>query len=100
MNITLKIAGEDKTFSVFFIAAKYMRKALQLRQNMNLGNLSAEDLDEISNFIIEVFDNQFTYDELWAGISYDKLIEVLVEDIFFYIMTGQKKPESGTDEKK
>lgn len=100
MNITLKLAGEDKTFSVFFIAAKYMRKSLQIRQSVNLSNLSVEDLDEISNFIVEVFDNQFTYEELWSGISYDEFIEVVVEGIFFYLMTGQKKKDVEDDEKK
>lgn len=100
MNITLNISGEDKTFSVFFIPAKHMRKALQIRNKINLSNLSIEELDELSNFIVELFDNQFSYEELWDGLSYDEFVKVIIEDIFFYVMTGQKKEEIDENEKK
>lgn len=91
MNITLKKDGKDKSFSQFFVSARFMRKALELRNEMNLNDLSNEDLDTVVNFVVEVFDKQFTADEVYDGIAYDQLLETIFEGVFMVILQGRKQ---------
>ena len=72
MNITLLKNGETKTYTQLFVSARYMRKALELRKEMNLNNLSVEDIDTSINFVVDVFSNQFTVDDVYDGVSYDE----------------------------
>lgn len=100
MNITLLIDGEKKTFTQFFIPAKFLRKALELRKDISLLDLKPEELDIVVNFVVEVFDNKFTADQVWEGISYHEIVDVIFNDIFIYILTGQKKEETSDSEEK
>ena len=99
MNISLMVDGEKKTFSQFFIPAKYLRKAMEIRKDINLHDLTPEQMDAVVNFIVEVFEQKFTSEEVWNGLSYDEIVDVIFNDIFIYIVTGQKK-ESTEEEKK
>lgn len=91
MNITLLKDGEKKTYSKFFVSARYMRKALQMRTELNLNNLSVEDVDTVINFVVEVFDKQFTFDDVYDGIEYDNLIPTIFDDVFMTILQGRKQ---------
>jgi len=91
MNITLFKKGEKKTYTQLFVSARYMRKALELRTEMNLNNLSVEDIDTVINFVVEVFDKQFTSDDVYDGLTYDELIETIFEGIFMNVMQGRKQ---------
>lgn len=93
MKIVLKKNGEDKSFSQFFVSAKFMRKALELRNEMNLNNLSNDDLDTVVDFVVEVFDKQFTADEVYEGIAYDKLLDTVFENVFMVILQGRKQED-------
>lgn len=102
MNITLLKNGETKTYTQLFVSARYMRKAMELRMKMNLNNLSMDDVDTVANFVVDVFDKQFTSDDLFDGLSYDELVDTIFDDIFMVIMQGEKQPVKNTegDEKK
>jgi len=91
MNITLIKKGEKKTYTQLFVSARFMRKALELRTELNLNNLSVEDVDTVTNFVVEVFDRQFTSDEVYDGLTYDELIETIFHDIFMTILQGRKQ---------
>ncbi|MCZ8541962.1 phage tail assembly chaperone G [Psychrobacillus psychrodurans] len=97
MNITLVKDGEKKTYSQFFVSARFMRKALELRKEMNLNNLSLEDVDTAINFTIEVFDKQFTFDEVYDGIEYDNLIPIIFDGVFMNILQGRKQEVVGEE---
>lgn len=68
-----------------------MRKALEMKTEMNLNNLSVEDIDTVINFVVEVFGKQFTYDDVYDGLSYDKLIETIFDDVFMNVIQGKKQ---------
>lgn len=91
MNITLLKNGETKTYTQLFVSARYMRKALELRKEMNLNNLSVEDIDTSVNFVTEVFGNQFTADDIYDGVSYDELISTVFDDVFMVVLQGRKQ---------
>lgn len=102
LNITLVKDGEKKTYSQFFVPAKHMRKTLELRKDINFNNLTEENVDTVANFVVEVFEKQFTYDDLLNGLSYDDLIPTIFEDIFMNILQGRKQEvleEEGNEKK-
>lgn len=102
MNITLVKDGGKKTYSQFFVSARFMRKALELRKEMNLNNLSLEDVDTAINFTVEVFDKQFTFDDVYDGIEYDNLIPIIFDGVFMNILQGRKQgvaQEEGNEKK-
>lgn len=84
MKFTLFINGEEKTFSVPFVKGRMLRTALKM--NKTLGqktDLDDEILDELVDFVCNVFDNQFTSDQVFDGLPVDgmfiKLQSVLSE---------------------
>lgn len=89
--------GEKKLYSQFFIPAMFLRKALELRKDLNLNNITGEDLDTVINFVVEVFDKQFTAEEVYAGIRYDELMPIVFDGIFMNILQGRKQ-ETDSDE--
>lgn len=91
MNITLFKNGEQKTYTQFFVSARYMRKTLELRKDINFNNLTTENVDTVINLVVEVFDNQFTFDEIVDGLAYDELIPTVFDDIFMNILQGRKQ---------
>lgn len=75
MKITLRIDGEDKTFTNDFVKARVFRNALKLNEQMRdeEGNISVDMFDNMIEFVTTVFDKQFTVDEVWDGIRASKL---------------------------
>lgn len=102
MNITLVKDGEKKTYTQFFVSARYMRKALELRKDLNLNNLSLEDVDMVINFVVEVFGGQFAFDDVYDGLEYNQLIPTIFDDVFMTILQGRKQEviENEGNEKK
>ncbi|MEA0553534.1 hypothetical protein U1P98_06355 [Lysinibacillus irui] len=75
MQITLKIDGQEKQFSNDFVKARVFRNALKMNEKMRQeGNeISVETFDEMIAFVVNVFENQFTMDDVWDGLEAGKL---------------------------
>jgi len=71
MQITLRIDGQEKTFTNDFVKARVFRNALKMNEKMRIeGNdVSVETFDEMIEFIVNVFDKQFTVDDIWDGVE-------------------------------
>lgn len=71
MKIVLRINGEDKTFINDFVKARVFRNALKMNEKMREeGNdISVSTFDEMIEFVVTVFDNQFTVDDVWDGLE-------------------------------
>ncbi|MGE6515200.1 phage tail assembly chaperone G [Lysinibacillus sphaericus] len=71
MQIKLRINSEEKTFTNDFVKARVFRNALKMNEKMrNEGNeISVETFDEMIGFVVNVFDNQFTVDDIWDGLE-------------------------------
>lgn len=78
-------SGEDiteiKTFVTNKIKARMVRRATELTKDVDFNNLTPESLDNIIDFVCEVYKNKFTRDELYDGLDAEKLIPTLVETI-------------------
>ncbi len=75
MQITLKINGQERIFSNDFVKARVFRNALKMNEKMRKeGNeISVETFDEMISFVVNVFDNQFTIDDVWDGLEAGRL---------------------------
>lgn len=70
MDITLRIEGEDKTFVQEFVPIKMYRKAQEVEKYAKSKDVDDEELlDRRLNLIVEIFDKQFTKDELENGLN-------------------------------
>lgn len=83
MELTLRINGKNKTFVADFVSARVLRNALKLMNEMDMTNLKPEELDTLINFTCDVFNKQFTFDELYDGLEASKLMDTL-SDVILY----------------
>ncbi|MCY8609882.1 hypothetical protein G3M81_12290 [Bacillus paralicheniformis] len=81
MQLTLRIDGQDRTFSTTFIKGRMLREAVTLAKETNFDDLTEEALDKLVNYIVRVYDHQFTQDEFYDGIESHKMIEAITETI-------------------
>ncbi len=77
MEITLKVAGRDKTYTANFISARMVRRTIEISKDINFENISPEELDKFMDYITELFGGQFNRDELYDGLASQKLISTI-----------------------
>ena len=81
MDITLKLDNKDKTFTAGFISARMVRRTIAISRDINFDNISPEELDKLMDYIVELFGNQFTRDELYDGLASKDLIPIITRCI-------------------
>ena len=71
MQIKLRIDGQEKTFTNDFVKARVFRNAMKMNEKMREegAQVSTETFDEMIGFVVNVFDNQFTVDDVWDGLE-------------------------------
>lgn len=77
MQITLG----KKTFETKIIKARMVRRSVELTQNVDLNKMTTSDLDKMVEFVVEVFDKQFTVDELYDSLPANELIPTIAKTI-------------------
>lgn len=70
----IKIDGKDKEFKINFISAKMLKKTIELQEKAENKDLDIDILDELVDYIVEIYGNKFTADEFYEGVD--------VSDIF------------------
>ncbi|MED4726990.1 hypothetical protein P9597_02345 [Aneurinibacillus migulanus] len=81
MEITLFIDGKKKKFGTGFISARMFRRAIALQKKMNGGIKSEEDLDEIVDYVVDMFGGKFTREQLYDGLEAEKFFSTIVDCI-------------------
>ncbi|MED4787488.1 hypothetical protein P9429_11390 [Bacillus atrophaeus] len=81
MQITLLINGEEKVFSAPFIRGRMLREAIKLSKTSNFDDLDVGDLDNLVDYVVRVYDGQFSLDEFYDGISSEKMISTISDTI-------------------
>jgi hypothetical protein len=87
MKITLIIKDKEKNFITPFIPTKILRKTLNLQKTKNLNDVTAELLDELVEYLVELFGNKFTSDEFYEGYPSSGALP-LVTACFNEVMNG------------
>jgi hypothetical protein len=81
LEIVLKINGKDKTYTASFISARMVRRTIEVSKEVNFDNILPEELDKLMDYIVELFGNQFTRDELYDGLASKDLIPTITRCI-------------------
>ncbi|WP_368657629.1 hypothetical protein AB3Z07_21180 [Metabacillus halosaccharovorans] len=83
MEIILRIEGKEKIFTQEFVPMKIHRKALEVEKYARSEEMDeVELLDRRENLLVEIFDKQFTKDQLEDGLN------VINHDKVFYDIIG------------
>jgi 23S rRNA G2069 N7-methylase RlmK/C1962 C5-methylase RlmI len=61
--------------------AKHFRKALVITKDYDLDNITADTLDELLAFVVDVFNNQFSIDDIYEGVGSAALIQIVADTI-------------------
>lgn len=72
---------ESRTFVTNKIKARFARRSLEIKQQVNFEDITPESLDILTDFACEVYKNKFTRDEFYdgldSGLLYPTLINIL-----------------------
>ena len=98
MKIILKIGGKEKTFVADFISARMLRKTIDISKNINFDALSADELDIMVDYLVQLFGKQFTIDDVYDGLPSKELIPKLIECINEVVGDMGQATTSGTNE--
>lgn len=97
MEIILKTDKKNKTFKVDFISARMVRRTIEVSNGINFENLKVEELDKLVDYIVELFGNQFTRDDVYDGLSSKDLLSTITNCINEVV--GGMTESTGGDEK-
>ncbi|MEH7157475.1 phage tail assembly chaperone G [Neobacillus drentensis] len=100
MHFKLMIDDKEKTFSVPFVKGRIFRKALKMNRTLNQGELTEEVLNELEEFVCEVFENQFTPEQIEDGLPIDGLMATLRGVFFEVINRATSSIQGGSDTSK
>ena len=81
MEIILRIDKKNKTFIADFISARMVRRTIEVSNGINFESLKPEELDKLVDYIVELFGNQFTRDDVYDGLSSKELLSTITNCI-------------------
>lgn len=85
MKIDLFIDGKKKTFTTPFVPMLVKRKYLefQAKENVDLNNLTADQLDDVCSLLTDVvFKDKFTLEQLYLGATEDYITGKVIEAVY------------------
>ena len=73
----------EKTFMATEIKGRMIRKAVEFTKFKDADEtaINVETLDEMVNFVVEVFGNQFTLDDVYDGIEVENIVPEMMRCI-------------------
>lgn len=77
MDITLN----KKSYFMPKVKTRMLRKAIEINENIDFNNLKTKDLDDLVDFVVELYGDKFSRDDFYDGLDADKLIETLNNSI-------------------
>ncbi|PGC90071.1 phage tail assembly chaperone G [Bacillus toyonensis] len=96
MKLTLRINGENQIFNMpGFIPARLIRQAPELAEIPN--NPGPEDMDKMVQFVVKVYDAQFTLDQYWDGVDARKFLST-TSDVINAIINETVEAAGGNSE--
>jgi len=81
MTITLIIEGKERTFVNDFVSARMLRRTIAIAKSVHFEDITVDELDTLVQYLVELYGNQFTVDDVYDGISSADLIPVLSSSI-------------------
>ncbi|WP_423231314.1 phage tail assembly chaperone G [Bacillus pumilus] len=89
---------EEKTYTKDMPSARQLRRALELEAQAEQENMEATAmLDEMITYVVDVFGQQFSYDDFLDNVPSDETFQTIADVIMQ--VTGQKKGNDGLKKK-
>ncbi len=73
--------------------ARMVRKAIEMTEITNFNNMKASDLDNLVSYVVDLFDKQFSIDDVYDGLDADKFLPTLMDCINNVVGTMGAKVE-------
>lgn len=73
----MEIKLKNKTYVASFISARMVRRTIEVSSSINFEKLTPEELDKLIDFIVDLFSNQFTRDDVYDGLASRDLIPTI-----------------------
>lgn len=86
---------ETKSYQYpFFVKGIFTKKAVELGEELESReySISSELFDSLANFFVELYNNQFTTEELMEGISQGLIADTFI-NMLFGVLQGDSKNE-------
>jgi hypothetical protein len=100
MQFKLFIEDKEKTFSVPYVKGRIFRRALKMNKMFGVGiEITPEVMDQLADFVCEVFNNQFTPEDVWDGLPVDGILPRL-QGVFFDVIDRATKSTEGSSNSK
>jgi hypothetical protein len=77
MTLKLTIDGKETIYVAPRPKARMVRKSAEITAGINPENMTTEQLDNLVAYIVELYGDKFTIDDLYDGIFADELIPTL-----------------------
>ena len=77
----MDIVLNDRTYVMPKVKTRMLRKAVEVNEKIDFNNLKTQDLDELIDFVVSLYGDQFTRDEFYDEFDADQLIETLNNSI-------------------
>ena len=81
MRVALRIDNEERAFTADFVSARMLRKTIEIAKTVNFEDISAEELDSLVGYLVQLYGKQFTVDDVYDGVSSAALIPLLTQSI-------------------
>lgn len=81
MKLTLMIAGEAKEFKAPFISGRMLRKTMEFQKKVATTDIAPELLDQLADYVVELYGKQFTQDEFYDGIEAQKMLTTIMSSL-------------------
>lgn len=78
MKIALIVKGEKKEFVQTFVPGRVFRKTIEIQDKLRKG-VDAETVDELIDFIVIAFGDQFTFDQCYDGIDARNILPTVIQ---------------------
>lgn len=78
MKIVLKskTSSEKKTFSINGFMAEDLRNTLEFAKEVDLSLVKTDELDATVEYIVNLFERQFSHEELLKGVGADEILDL------------------------
>lgn len=79
LKIKLTINDKEKEFITPFISARKLRDTFKVQKKIENGEMNETTIDEMADYIVDIFGNKFTQDELLDGLEGNMFMPTFTE---------------------
>lgn len=72
---------KDKTFVAIKPKGRMVRRAMEMLENIDESNFKASNLDNMIQYVVDLFGGKFSIDDVYDGLDVDKIMPAIIDCI-------------------